>query len=73
MKELCRTIGKVLNKPCWLPMPALVLGIIAGKMADEVLLASQWVLPSRLLKAGFTFTHPAITEALKLILGKGQK
>jgi len=73
MKELARAIGRTLNRPCWLPIPALVLRLAAGKMADEMLLTGRLVIPDRLLKAGFTFAHPGINEALEFILGKGKK
>jgi uncharacterized protein (TIGR01777 family) len=65
MKDLCRLIAKVLKRPCRLKIPAIVLRLIAGKMADEVLLCSQRVLPNRLLKAGFKFTRPEIGEILE--------
>jgi len=73
MKELAQTIGRVLKRPCWLPVPALVLRLIAGKMADEILLSGQRVFPNRLLKAGFKFAQPGINEALEFILGKAKK
>jgi uncharacterized protein len=65
MKQLCQTIGRILKKPCRLPIPALVLRLAFGKMADEILLFGQRVLPNRLLRAGFNFAHPEIAEALE--------
>jgi len=71
MKGLCRTIGKVLNKPCWLSIPALALRLGLGRMVGQTLLCSQRVLPQRLLKAGFKFARPKIEDALNEILRKG--
>jgi len=73
MKEFARTIGQVLKRPCWLSIPALVLRLAAGKMADEMLLSGQRAIPNRLLKAGFKFAHPDINEALEYLIGKAKK
>jgi uncharacterized protein (TIGR01777 family) len=73
MKQLCQNIGKILKRPCWLPISSLVLRLVFGKMADEMLLYGQRVLPNRLLKAGFKFAHSTIAEALEYIFGKRGK
>jgi hypothetical protein len=70
MKQLCKTIGRALKKPCWLPIPALALRLVFGKMADEMLLSGQRVLPHRLSEAGFKFAYPNIAEALENIFRK---
>jgi uncharacterized protein (TIGR01777 family) len=70
MKQLCQTIGRTLKKPCWLPIPALALRLAFGKMADEILMASQQVIPARLIKAGFNFAYPNIAEALEYVIKK---
>ena len=66
-KELCATLGKVLHRPCWLPVPGFLLRLALGEMADEMLLSGQRVLPKRLLAAGFEFRHPSVEEALRAI------
>ncbi len=65
MKELCRQIGLILKKPCWLPIPALALRLVFGTMADEILIAGQRVVPARLMKSGFNFVHQDTVEALE--------
>ncbi len=65
MKYFCQAIGRILKRPCWLPIPALVLRPAFGKMADETILANQKVMPNRLLKAGFKFDYPDIDDAMK--------
>jgi uncharacterized protein (TIGR01777 family) len=67
MKEFCNTLGNCLNRPSWFHVPGLVLKIIFGEMADEMLLASQKVYPKRLLQAGFKFKYPDLENALKNI------
>jgi uncharacterized protein (TIGR01777 family) len=46
------------------PVPAGVLRLMVGEMADELLLNGQRVLPARLLEAGFEFDFPQLAEAL---------
>jgi hypothetical protein len=41
-----------------------------GEMADEVLLASARVNPSRLLASGYEFRFPELQGALRHVLGK---
>jgi uncharacterized protein len=70
MKYFCKTIGKILKRPCWFRIPAIALRIVFGKMADETMLADQRVIPARLIKAGFKFAYPNIAEALENIFKK---
>jgi NAD dependent epimerase/dehydratase family enzyme len=37
-------------------------------MADEVLLSSTRVRPTRLLKSGYAFAYPGLKEALRHVL-----
>ena len=45
-------------------MPAVAARIIAGEMAEELLLTGQRVLPVRLLEDGFQFHYPDLKQAL---------
>ena len=69
-KDLCRAIGKVLRRPCWLPVPAFVLKLLFGEKATETLLAGQRVLPRRLMSAAFAFGYPDANAALGSLLRK---
>lgn len=73
IRQLCRTIGRVLKRPCRLPIPALVLRLAFGKMADETILADEKVIPGCLLESGFKFSYPNIADALNYILKKRRK
>ncbi len=68
MKVFCRTLGEVLGRPAWTAVPSLVVRLLVGEMAEEVLLAGQKVLPKRLLEAGFEFEHRAAKGALTAII-----
>jgi uncharacterized protein (TIGR01777 family) len=65
MSEFSRTLGQVLRRPAWTRVPAFVLRLVFGQMADEVLLASQKAIPKRLMEAGFTFKYPQLRTALE--------
>jgi uncharacterized protein (TIGR01777 family) len=59
-----KTYAQVLHRMAIVPMPAFVLRIIFGQMAQELLLTGQKVIPSKLLNDGFTFTYPDLEMAL---------
>ncbi len=46
------------------PVPAAVMRLMVGEMADELLLNGQRVVPARLLAAGFEFSYPTLEKAL---------
>ncbi len=68
MKEFCLTLGQVLGKPCWAPVPEFLVRGVLGEMS-EMLLTGQRVLPSKLNEAGFTFKYQSAEDALRAILG----
>jgi hypothetical protein len=63
MKEFCKTLGTVLNRPSWAPMPAFALRLLLGEMA-EMLLTGQRVLPEKAQKMGYAFKYPNLLNAL---------
>ena len=66
--ELTRALGRALRRPTIFPLPAFMAKILLGELAEEGLLASQRVVPQRLLDAGFEFSYPAIDGALRQAL-----
>jgi uncharacterized protein len=62
-------LGRALHRPSFMRVPAFVLRIAAGEVAD-LLLEGQRVVPKRALDLGFTFAHPSIDEAMKTALKK---
>jgi len=67
MKAFGQTIGSVLRKPHWLPVPGFMLKLLLGEMSVLVL-EGQTVLSSKLLDNGFTFSHPDLEGALTDLL-----
>ncbi|MDP2323331.1 MAG: TIGR01777 family oxidoreductase [Gammaproteobacteria bacterium] len=67
-KEFTRTLGRVLKRPACIPVPAPVLRLALGEMADALLLSSLRGTPGRLLQADFRFEHPDLEAALADLL-----
>lgn len=65
--EFTRALGRVLHRPTALPVPAAALKVLFGEMS-ELLLASDRMVPQRLLDAGYTFRYPRLDAALAAIL-----
>jgi uncharacterized protein len=64
-----RTLGRLLHRPAFLRVPAVVLRITFGQLADEALLASTRVIPGALSDHGYVFKHPRLDDALQHLLG----
>lgn len=67
MNNLASTLGTILNRPSWLPVPSFVLDALLGDGA-KVVLEGQKVLPKKTLDAGFEFKYSTLKEALEKIL-----
>lgn len=63
-----KALGRALNRPALMPMPALAVKTLFGEMGDECLLASNRVLPEKLMAAKFQYRHQKLDEALAGIL-----
>ena len=64
-KDFSTTLGKVLKRPVWLPMPAFVLKLMMGEMAEELLLSGQRVIPVKMMDEGYIFQYPELEDALQ--------
>ncbi|MCE5315862.1 MAG: TIGR01777 family oxidoreductase [Parachlamydia sp.] len=67
-RDFTKTLGEVLHRPTFMPMPALAIKFLLGEMGQEMLLNSQKVLPERLQKAGYAFAYPDLNQALAHII-----
>ena len=66
MNEFCRTLGKSMNRPSWLPVPGFALKLGLGELAT-VMTTGQHVAPQVAQQEGFTFSYPTLEKALDSI------
>lgn len=64
-EEFTKTLGEVLYRPTFIPLPEFAVSMIFGEMGDALLLASTKVMPKRLEDAGFEFKFPNLKEAVE--------
>ena len=71
-REFMATLRRVLGVPIGIPLQEwmLQLGSRVIRTETELILKSRWVLPQRLIDAGFTFKYPRLEPALREILHK---
>jgi len=69
-KDLMKALGKAMNRPSWFRVPAFLLKLIMGDMAEEMLLVSQRAKPAHLLEEGFEFKYNNIEKAMNDLINK---
>ncbi len=67
-RDFSKTLGVVLNRPSWLHLPSFFVKMVFGQMGEEVLLNGLYVIPERLIKAGFKFQFPQIDNAIRDVI-----
>lgn len=67
MAEFCQTLGGILHRPSWLPVPDFALSLLLGEAAS-VVLEGQQVLPRATESAGFKFQYRDLQSSLRKIL-----
>ncbi len=67
--EFSATLGRVLSRRPGRGVPAVVLRLVMGEMAEALLLASRRMEPRRLLQTGYQFRYPELDAALRHQLG----
>ncbi|WP_111640597.1 TIGR01777 family oxidoreductase [Marinimicrobium alkaliphilum] len=69
-RAFTRALGKAVNRPAIFPVPAFALRLLMGELADELLLASQRVLPKVAESNGYEFRYPWLPDALADVVKK---
>ena len=64
-----KTLGKLIRRPYWIPVPAFALKLVLGEMSNLVL-DGQRAIPRRLLEAGYNFRFVDLELALRSLLSK---
>jgi hypothetical protein len=68
--DFTRELGRALQRPAFLPVPATAVRLFFGEMGSEALLASARVRPARLLECGFKFRFPQLDTAFGHLLNR---
>lgn len=68
-REFTETLARVLQRPALFPVPAALLRLALGEMA-ELLLGGQRVLPKRFGEEAFPFRYERLEDALRQALGR---
>jgi hypothetical protein len=63
--EFTETLGRVLMRPTPMIVPESAVKLVFGEMGKDTVLASQRMIPERLLSAGFRFEYPELEPALR--------
>ena len=64
-EEFTKTLGDVLYRPTFLPLPEFAVNLVFGEMGDALLIHSIRVEPKRLLDAGYEFKFKSLKSALE--------
>lgn len=67
MDAFGKTIGTVLHRPHWMPVPSFAMKMVLSQKSGLVL-EGQQVVPQTLLEHGFEFTFPLLRPALQDLL-----
>ncbi|MAZ77509.1 MAG: nucleoside-diphosphate sugar epimerase, partial [Legionellaceae bacterium] len=66
--EFAKAFAKAAHKYIPIKMPAFVVKLLFGEMADELLLTGINVQPKKLLAAGFAFHYEKLADSLHHLL-----
>ncbi|NJR65427.1 MAG: TIGR01777 family protein [Leptolyngbyaceae cyanobacterium CRU_2_3] len=67
MAEFTQTMGQLMHRPSWLPVPDFALEALLGEAA-QVVLEGQQVLPKHTSDSGFQYRYVTIKQALEEVL-----
>lgn len=66
-RDFVRTLGAVIHRPSWAPVPGFAVQLLVGESA-ELVTTGQRVVPKRAQELGYRFQFPASEGALRDIL-----
>ncbi len=68
-REFARTLGAVMHRPAWAPVPRFALQLALGEVST-VVMDGQRAVPQKLLNQGYKFKFPDLKTALVDLLKK---
>lgn len=69
MKAFCATLGRVMHRPSWAPVPAFMLRLLLGEMSG-IILTGQNAVPDRLVAGGYRHRFAELEGALRDVVGR---
>jgi len=66
--DFTHALGHAIGRPTIVSVPETAIRVMFGEMGEATILASQRVVPTRLLGAGFTFRYETVDAALPAVL-----
>ena len=72
MNDMVRSLGDIMGRPSWLPVPEFAVQALLGEGAT-VVLNGQCVFPTRTLSAGYKFKYEKIASALRAVIASGDR
>jgi uncharacterized protein (TIGR01777 family) len=64
-EEFAKTLGRILHRPVFLRLPAFILRLAMGEVAEAILAGDTQLRPGKLLATGFRFDYPDLEGALR--------
>jgi uncharacterized protein (TIGR01777 family) len=64
-EEFTKTLGEVIHRPTFLPLPRFAVNLMMGEMGDALLIDSARAVPKKLEDAGYEFIYPDLKPALE--------
>lgn len=64
-KDFAETLAQQFHRPSFFHAPKFILKMIAGELAEELMLGDYNVIPKKLLDAGFKFKYNDLRQSLK--------
>jgi uncharacterized protein len=68
-RDFAKTLGRVMGRPAWLPVPGFAMKLLLGEMADMIT-TGQRVIPKRAQDLGYQFKYPTSAQAIRQILNR---
>jgi uncharacterized protein (TIGR01777 family) len=66
-RDFYKTLGRVIGRPIWAPVPGFALKALVGEFADT-LVTGQRVIPKKALEMGYEFKYATSEAALRAVL-----
>jgi hypothetical protein len=67
--EFATTLGNILDRPSYLPVPGTAIQFLLGEMGETLMLRGRRIVPHRLFDEGFSYLTPSLEQCLRWELG----